>query len=87
MANKKVVPPVFSNDVSYKFGKVVFILTVTDLQKDTGLQALIAKLVNAFQNEICSANHWTGFYMITASVMKELIFQILEGANSNENQR
>ena len=25
--------------------------------------------------------------MITASVMKELIFQILEGANSNENQR
>ena len=22
--------------------------------------------------EICSANQWTGFYMITASVMKEL---------------
>ena len=21
---------------------------------------------------ICSANHWTGFYMITTSVMKEL---------------
>ena len=21
---------------------------------------------------ICSANHWTGFYMVTASVMKEL---------------
>ena len=69
------------------FGKVVFILTVTDLQKDTGLQALIAKLNNAFQDEIRSANHWTGFYMITASVIKELIFQILEGANSNENQR
>ena len=24
--------------------------------------------------EICSANQWTGFYMITAFVMKELIF-------------
>ena len=22
---------------------------------------------------ICSANHWTGFYMITAFIMKELI--------------
>ena len=31
--------------------------------------------VNSFMTEvviICSANQWTGFYMITASVMKEL---------------
>ena len=26
---------------------------------------------------ICSANQWTGFYMITASVMKELNFVFL----------
>ena len=30
---------------------------------------------NSFMTEaviICSANQWTGFYMITASIMKEL---------------
>ena len=79
MANKKVVPPILLNDVSYKFWKsriqiwkvicgtpkmnkellllqsltgnkksekVVFTLTVTDLHKDTGFQALTAKLDN-----------------------------------------
>ena len=35
-----------------KAEKAVFTLTVTDLHKDTGLQALIAKLDNAFQDEV-----------------------------------
>ena len=86
MADKKVAPPIFSNDVSYKFWesriqilevvhvtpknkqgiivllqsltgnkkaeKTVSTLTVTNLHKDTGLQALIAKLDNAFQDEV-----------------------------------
>ena len=28
---------------------------------------------------ICGANQWTGFYMITASVMKELTFKKICG--------
>ena len=82
MTNKKVTPPIFSNDVSYKSysdvgggmwysknwtrnycaitifdwqqksRKTVSTLTVTDLHKDTGLQAFIAKLDNAFQDEV-----------------------------------
>ena len=35
-----------------KAEKAVSTLTVTDLHKDTGLQALIAKLDNAFQDEV-----------------------------------
>ena len=39
----------------------------------TSCQASI-KFFNSFMTEavICSASQWTGFYMITASVMKEL---------------
>ena len=34
---------------------------------------------------ICSANQWTGFYMITASVMKELKVINIFGVNLNTN--
>ena len=32
-----------------------------------------------FLKKVCSANQWTGFYMITASVMKELIKDVWQG--------
>ena len=34
---------------------------------------------------ICRANQWTGFYMITASVMKELIVKVKLGNDPKEN--
>ena len=33
---------------------------------------------------ICSANQWTGFYMITASVMKELKYNLRRHLNLHQ---
>ena len=37
---------------------------------------IISEVVIIIIGGRCSANKWTGFYMITASVMKELIIEI-----------
>ena len=37
--------------------------------------ALSSFSMNQFLKHLCGANQWTGFYMITASVMKGLILQ------------
>ena len=93
MTKKKVAPPIFSKDVSYKFWKnriqmwevvcgtpkneqvisvllqfltgnekaekAMSTLTVIDLHKDTGLQALIVKLDNGFQDEVAKNTYST----------------------------
>ena len=37
---------------------------------------IISEVVIIIIGGRCSANKWTGFYMITASVMKELIIEV-----------
>ena len=37
------------------------------------MKELVTKKFKSFMTLVCCANHWTGFYMIGTSVMKELI--------------
>ena len=110
MTSKKVAPPIFSNDVSYKVWKsriqmwevvcgtpkneqgiivllqslsgnkkaekAVSTLTVTDLHKDTGLNELITKLDNAFQDEVAENAYSTYKKFISLKKLPQMSMNI-----------
>ena len=60
--------PLFQNSLIFRRSSVAIFIGITKI-----VTIFIKTIFNFFMTEaICRANQWTGFYMITASVMKEL---------------